>query len=153
MHEPEVRVRACVVSASGFQRVRFDNPAFGWHFITVTVSSLTIHRPHSMPRSRCSSRSCQTVLPEHEQTTLSSDASLVNVHGKSCGRSKEKHLLSQTPALLAITPTSVSGSFLSNCSESVPSSHLHRDLPYLSVLLSRHHNASADHLPDVGRSV
>jgi hypothetical protein len=30
-------------------------------------------------------------------------------------RGRQKHLLSQTPALRAMTPTSVSGSFLSNC--------------------------------------
>lgn len=46
---------------------------------------------HSMPFPVCSFLSSQTVLPEHEHTVLS---------------------LSQTPALLAITPTRVSGSSL-----------------------------------------
>jgi hypothetical protein len=32
-----------------------------------------------MPRSRCSSRSCQTVLPEHEHTVLSSVVNMISM--------------------------------------------------------------------------
>jgi hypothetical protein len=127
-----------------------------WHFHSGRPRLAAPLRAHSMPRSRCSSRSCQTVLPEQEQTVLSSGFSLAGFLDKienSHVRGKEKHLLSQTPALLAITPTSVSGSFLSNCRESAYSLHIHRNLTYLSFLLSRNHNASTYHLPDVDGSV
>lgn len=52
-----------------------------------------INYRHNIPFSTCSFLSCHTVFPEQEQTCLS---------------------LSQTPALLAITPTSVSGSSVLN---------------------------------------
>ena len=73
---------------------------------------------YSMPRSRSSSLSCQTVFPEHEQTVLSS-AIFTRQCFSQCSLWSEniakKNVLSQTPALRAMTPTNVSGSFLSNC--------------------------------------
>ena len=51
------------------------------------------HHPHSMPFLTSSLRSSHSVLPVHEQTVLS---------------------LSQTPALLAMTPTTVLSSFSSD---------------------------------------
>ena len=56
-------------------------------------TSFVIPLLYGMPWRTCSFRSSQTLFPEHEQTTLS---------------------LSQTPALRAITPTTVSGSSLWN---------------------------------------
>lgn len=109
----------------------------------VWFKSIFYAMAHSIPRSRCSSRSCHTVLPEHEHTVLSSAigpwlaATWKEKQGRGAGRfervkkrqvrfiwqsheEKRLNLLSQTPALRAITPTNVSASFLSNCSKSAP---------------------------------
>jgi hypothetical protein len=115
---------------------------------------------HSMPRSRCSSLSCHTVLPEQEHTVLSSrrEPTSATVQKQSkfvVGSFLRRKLGTSTycprhqRSLLSRRPTYPDHSFRTargqRCSSRCSA------LSHLPILLSRDYNAPTDHLPNLDR--
>jgi hypothetical protein len=111
-----------------------------------------------MPRSRCSSLSCHTVLPEQEHTVLSSrrepTSAVVQkqsgfVVGSFLGRKPETstYCPRHQRSLLSRRPTYPDHSSRTARGQRCPSQY--SALSHLPILLSRDYNAPTDHLPNL----